>query len=360
MISNNKKITIKQVAELAGLSVATVSRVLNSSRPVKPELAEKVWTAVKELNYRPNAAARFMKGQRTGNIALLVPDLSHPFFSAIATGAIMQAQKTDQVIITSTSEGDPEIEKLSIDQLSRSMVDGLIYCPVSAGEPLPEFERFQQLPLVVAGRRGVFENVPHVYTDNVKGGYLATKYFIRLGRNRISFFAGFWSPPCTAENIVEALSEPWAGAYSTLDRFIGYLKALEEENIPYDPSLVIICGYDYKAGYNATRELLGKMLEVDSILAPNDMVASGVLSLLDDQGIRVPEEISVIGYDDNLIATLTKPKLTSVKQNPREIGACAVNILNRRLNKKEVSDKVVDVTLSIRSSTSAPGNKSNS
>lgn len=340
------------MADYAKLSVATVSRVLNGSRPVAPELKSRVWRAATELNYKPNVGARFMKGQRTGTLGMLVPDASHPFFSAMIAGAILKAQEMDQVVIVSTSDGRREVEKIAIEGLARTVVDGLIYCPVSTGDPLPEIERFRHLPIVVIGRRNVFASKPHVYTDNIKGGYLATKYLLRLGRRRIGFLAGFWTAPCTINDIREFASSEDAGKYTTLDRFAGYSQALEEEKVSYDPELVVINGYNYRAGYEAARELLERMVEVDSIIASNDLVAAGVLSFLNSQSIRVPERISVVGYDNNLIAPLTSPSLTSVDQDPRKLGAEAVLSLSRLLSGKKVFDTVLDVKLSIRNSTS--------
>jgi len=352
-LKKSNRVTIRQVADYAGLSVATVSRVLNGSRPVAPHLQARVRDAVEKLNYEPNVAARFMKGQKTGTLGMIVPDVSHPFFSSMISGAILKAQEIDQVIIVSTSDGKREIEKRAIDGLARTVVDGLIYCPVSTGEPLPEIDRFRHLPIVVVGRRNVFASKPHVYTDNIKGGYLATKYLLRLGRKRVGFLAGFWSPPCTLENIREKSSGPEAGNYSTLDRFAGYYRALKEESLDYDKSLIVICGYSYQAGYDATKELLERMVEVDSIIAANDLVAAGVLSFLKNQGIGVPDQISVIGYDNNLIAPLTSPGLTSVDQDPRKLGEESVTALARAISGRRVTDTIIDVRLSIRNSTSA-------
>ncbi len=346
-------VTIREVAERAGVSVATVSRVLNGSRPVAPEVAARVWKVVRELGYRPNLAARYMKGSRTGTFGLIVPDLAHPFFAAVAAGAANEAQARDQVLVIATSGGRREQEVTAIDQLSRSLIDGLIYIPVATGDPLPEVETFRHLPVVVVGRRGVFRDRPHVYSDNVKGGYIATKYLLTLGRRRIAFLAGFWVQPCTPETIREMSEREDAGAFTTLDRFRGYLRALEEEGVPYDPSLVVICGYDFEAGYRAAAELMGRVIPVDGLLAPNDWVAAGAMALLREQGIAVPAEISVIGYDDGPGASVTYPGLTSVRQDARQLGAAAVETMNRLLRGERVEDTIVDVSLTIRGSTTA-------
>ena len=264
----SKSSTIKDVAEYVNLSVATVSRVINGSRPVNSGLSQKVWEAVETLNYKPNVAARFIKGQRTGNIALIIPDIADPFFGHIAKGVLFQAHKNGVMVNISSSQGKREIERESIKQLASFVIDGLLYAPVATAEPLPQMDIFRGLPLVVIGRRFIFKNVPHLYTDNIKGGYTATKYLLTLGRKKIAFLAGFWDPPCSAEEIPQAALADWAGAYSSLDRFIGYLDAQKEYGLELDPNLVAICGYTFESGYEAAKKLFSQMVEIDSLIAP--------------------------------------------------------------------------------------------
>ncbi|WP_352420176.1 LacI family DNA-binding transcriptional regulator [Proteiniborus sp.] len=347
-----KIITIKDVAECANVSISTVSRVLNGKTSVKPELKKAVWKAVEQLNYKPNAAARFMKGQKTGTIGLLVPDIANPFYSGILAGAITRAQDSYHTLMVSSSNGSLDQEKKSLEHLSRSVLDGLIYCPVARNEAFTEIEYFKNIPVVIAFRRNIISNRPHVYADNIKGGYIATKYMLRLKRKRICFLAGFWNPPCDSSNILKMSSSPESGFYTTLDRFKGYIQALEEEGIPFDPSLVFICKYDHISGYNAAKKVIADSIDIDGLLAPNDLVASGVIKLLSEQGISVPHDISVIGYDDGLIAPIITPSLTSVKQSSEEIGVKSVDLMLNLLDGKEVNDYVVDVSLSIRNSTS--------
>lgn len=361
---------IRQVAEKAGVSVATVSRVINKSAAVTSDIAATVWKVVRELDYKPSLAARYMKGHLTGSLGLLVPNLESSFFASIATGALAEAQKHDQVIIISSAEGNRAKEITAIDALSRSVIDGLIYIPVSTGDPLPEVERFRHLPVVVVGRRGIFKERPNIYVDNVKGGYIATKYLLALGRRRIAFMAGFWDAPysASAKTLTSALTLENAGAYSSLDRFQGYLNALEEVGVPYDPGLIVLCGYDFQAGYNGAAELIGRLAGVDGIMAANDRVATGVLAFLREQGIAVPGDISVIGYDDGPEATMAHPQLTTVRQDAQQLGKVSIEVMNRLLAEqgnpencdceeaKNNDDFVVDVSLIIRASTTAkPG-----
>jgi LacI family transcriptional regulator len=343
---------MKTVAQQANVSISTVSRVLNGTKAVSPELHKAVWDAVKKLGYKPNIAARFMKGQKTGSIGILVPDIRHPFYSDIVAGAITEAHKSYNTLIVSSSNGDADHEEETLYNLSMSVLDGLIYIPISRNAPFSELEIFKEVPLVIAYRRNIFKNRPQVYVDNIKGGYIATKYLIKLKRKRIAFIAGFFHDPYDLDAFLQLAASPVSGAYSTMDRFNGYLKALEEEGIPFDPSLVLMCKYNYIDGYNVAVEMLSKSIDVDGIIAFNDSVASGVIKLLLEQGISVPEDISVIGYDDGPIAPILSPSLTSVKQDAYMIGVKAADMMLRLLNGEEVKDEILDVSLSIRNSTS--------
>ncbi|MGN9164390.1 LacI family DNA-binding transcriptional regulator [Tissierellaceae bacterium HCP3S3_D8] len=347
-----KDVTMKDVAEHANVSVSTVSRVINGKISADTPIAKAVLKATEKLNYRPNAAARFMKGQRTGTIGVILPDIANPFFTGIAAGAITRAQENNNNIIISSSNGSIEQEKKSLEHLSRSVLDGLIYCPIARNEVFEEIEYFKNIPVVISYRRDIIPSKPQVYVDNIKGGYIATKYMLRLNRKRICFLAGFWDPPCDSIDMLKMVSSPEAGFYTTLDRFRGYLKALEEEGIPYDPSLVFVTRYSHESGYDVAKEIIATSIDVEGILAPNDLVASGVIKFLMEQGISVPHNISVIGYDNSLIAPISSPSITSINQNSKEVGTKSVDLMLDLLKGKKVKDYVVDVSLSIRKSTS--------
>lgn len=347
-----KTITMKDVAEEAGVSVSTVSRVINGKLKENKEMIDNVWKTVEKLNYRPNPAARFMKGQSTGTIGVLLPDISDPFFANIAAGAISRAGENNNNIIISSSNDSLEGEKKSLEHLSRSILDGLIYCPVVRREYLEEIKYFRDTPIVIAGRRDIIANTPHVYVDNIKGGYISTRYLLRLKRKNICFVGGFWSIPAKRDDLILVSNSKESGFFTSSDRFRGYLEALEEEGIEFDPTLVFISGKDHKSGYETAKRIIESGRELDAILAPNDLVASGIIQFLTEQKITVPQEISVIGYDDSLFAPITSPTLTSVNQNSKEIGRKSVDLMMELLDDKKAEDVVIDVSLSIRKSTS--------
>lgn len=350
MNNMNPRPTIIDIAEKSGVSIASVSRYLNGHK-VRKETAERIKMALEGANYSPNAAAKFMKGQRTGIIGLILPEISHPFFSLIAEGAIGEARKNDQLLLISSTEGNRENEKIAVEQFSRTILDGLVYIPVSNPADLPAIENFRNLPLVVAGRIRLFPGVPHVYSDGEKGGYLATKYLIQLGRRNIGFFGSFWELPCDIDQIRSISRTSNSGSYSTIERFKGYLRALEEEGIPYDATKVVLCGYGYSNGFQAAKELMTRLIPIDGLLIMTAMVAGGCMEGLRNQGIAVPKDISIIVFDDSEIVNVTVPRLTSVQLSLRKMGIEAIRSLNRLLAGEPCGDKVIDVSLRIADST---------
>lgn len=344
--------TIRDIAALSGLSIASISRYFNGMK-VRQETAGKIQAALAQSDYRPNIAAKFMKGQRTGVVGLILPEISHPFFAMIAEGAIAEARESDQLILISSSMGSRDNEKVAVEQFSRSVLDGLVYIPVSHPEDIPSLESFRDLPLVVAGRVDVFPRVPHIYTDNDKGGYIATKYLIKQGRRDIGFFGSFWEAPCETRDIREVSRSALAGSYSTVERFKGYLRALDEEGIPYDPDRVVLCGYGYNNGFEAARTLMARMTSVEGLLVMTSTVGSAAIEGFRDQGLTVPDDISVIVFDDDEIMNTSLPRLTSVQLSLRTMGIEAIRSLNRILAGEECGNTVIDVHLKIGDSTAA-------
>lgn len=347
-----KKPTIKDVAQLAGVSIATVSRVLNGKDNVQEIYIQRTMDAVKALNFKPNIAARSIRGQSGKLIGMIVPEITTPFFSRIANGAVTRAQELGQTILLKVSNREGAIEQRCLEQLADLPLDGLIYSPLDTDDAYHEYN-LAKLPTVFVARRQVFPGAPHIYVDNFNSGYIATKYFIRLGRKRICFIGGFWLPDAVnrRELIDCDYNSRKSGMQSGYDRYLGYRKALHEDGLPFDEELIYISGFDYEAGYHVMKGIFEKMIDLDAVIAPNDMVAAGIMNFLKQQNIPVPESISVIGHGDVLIPEIAEPSLTSIKQNPIEVGRQAVDAVNRLLNGEKTEDVVVDVSLSIRAST---------
>jgi LacI family transcriptional regulator len=350
MNEKNGEYTIRDIARMSGLSIASISRYFNGLK-VRRSTAQKIENTLKFIDYKPNIAAKYMKGQRTGVIGLIVPEISHPFFALIAEGVIEEARRNDQLILISSSYGSRENEIIAIDQFSRSILDGLIYIPVSNPQNIPAIESFRNIPLVVAARANIFAHVPHVYSDNEKGGYLATKFLIRQNRRNIAFLGSFWEIPCNVQDIGNMTNAANAGSFSTISRFKGYLRALEEEGIVYDPNKVFLCGYGYQNGYDAAREVMAKLTDVDGVIVMTSTVANGAVDAFRTHGISVPETISLVVFDDDEIMYTTLPHFTTVQLSLRKMGIEAVKSLNKILSHKECPDTVIDVRLKIGDST---------
>jgi LacI family transcriptional regulator len=342
--------TVHDVARLSGVSAATVSRFLNNHR-IRPDLEARVRAAVDQLDYRPNTAARFMKGSKTGTIGLIVPEIDHPYFAAILEGASQEARDNDQLILAASSHGKRANETLVVDQFSRSIIDGLIYAPVATGELFPRRDVFRNLPVVITARRGIYPDLVHVYSDTRRGGYLSTKYLLSLERRQVSFIASFWEPICDSQSIMDMLSTPNSGAHASLERFRGYLDALEEMNVTYDPSLVIVCGYTYESGFEAGTQLLTRLAPFDAIVTASDLVAAGAIGAFEAQGLDVPRDVSVVGYGDQDVGRVLRPSLTSIRQNVYELGVKSVKTMNALLHGERPDDWVEDVELIVREST---------
>ena len=347
-----EKPTIKDVARLAGVSFSTVSRVLNGKKNVQDIYVQKTMAAVRALNFKPNIAARIIRGQTGKLIGMLVPEIITPFFSRIVNGAATRAQELNQTILLKVSNRESDLERQCLEQFSELPIDGLIYSPLEMRETRRE-QSALCVPSVVVARRRAIAHTPHIYVDNFKSGYISTKYLARLGRKRICLVAGFWLPDTIRREALLhcAYDSGQSGAYSAYDRYLGYRKALAEDELPFDENLVHICGFDYESGHNAMKEIFEKMLDLDAVIAPNDMTAAGIMNFLKRQYIRIPESISVIGHGDALIPEVAEPPLTSIKQNPTEVGRRAVDAMNRLLRGETADDEVVDVSLSIRAST---------
>ncbi len=353
-----KNVTIHDVAQAAGVSISTVSRVMNGHDKVDAEMTSRVQAAAAQLHYIPNPSARSIRGKREKTLGIILPNCADNFFSKLLEGILTKADELGfrTTIFSCHGHGDPEQELDRVRTAVSSGLSGLLYCP-SAAVPAQAITDLlpRDFPMIIVYRRNMVPGVPHIYHDNFQGGYLATKYLLRLGRRKIAFFASFWRPPAKDGHSLLATmtNHPSRGAYSSLDRLDGHRKALEEAGIPFDPDMIQVTEFGYENGYAAAKEILSSMKEFDAVVCANDTLASGILQALREQNISVPEEVSLVGYDDSVMATIARPMLTSVRQEPELLGQGAVDMMEALLEGKKVEDRVVDVQLVVRNSTSA-------
>lgn len=326
--------TIRDVAKKAGVSVATVSHVINGTRKVAPETEARVRRAMEALGYQPNAIAQSLRKRTTYAIGILVSDITNPFFATLVRGAEDAALEAGYSVIMCNSDEDPQKEDMYIRALWRRRIDGMLIAPTRDGtsSALQELVR-RKLPFVFVDRKAKGIEADAVLSDNIGGAYLATKHLIERGHKRIGIALGI------------------PGATTTEERLLGYRQALEETGLPFTEDLVVWGGYRMEGGRKACAQLLSLSDPPTAIFSTNNLMTVGVLQELSHRSIKIPEEVAVVGFDDLEWAEIVYPPLTVVAQRPYEIGYQAFKILLRRLNRSEGMQEVrVSVELKIRRS----------
>lgn len=330
--------TIREVAESAGVSYATVSHVINNTRLVSQETRARVLAAMDALNYRPNALARSLRQGKTNTLGLVLPDSANPFFAEISRGIEDAAFKKGYSVFLCNTELDTQRELFYVDVLSKKQVDGIIF--VAAGDQADslDFLVSENMPVVMIDRDIPNVEVDAVLTDHELGGYLATRHLLELGHQRIACIAGPSSITPSAERIT------------------GYKKALNEAGLSYDEHLVLRGDYHAQSGMDSTHTILRMSPHPTAIFALNDLMALGALRAAAEAGYSVPKDLAIVGYDDLEIAHFMNPPLTTIAQPKKEIGAQAVNLLVERLSHKSRPHTrlVLPPELIIRRSTKGP------
>jgi DNA-binding LacI/PurR family transcriptional regulator len=334
-----KPATIYDVAKLAGVSHQTVSRLLLGYQGIRPETRQKVLGAIEQLDYRTNVAARNLRNGRTGMISLAIPSLDQPYFAELAQAIMRAARPYGLTVFVETTDGIRERELQVISGSRGNFVDGVIYVPLALSySDLSDLNI--EFPLVLLGDRVLHSRFDHVTLPNFEGAKSAVNHLLSLGRRRIAALG------------VEETSDFGAST----PRLNGYRAALESAGIEVDPSL-LISGGDWvrKEGVDAIERLVASGAEFDAVFGFNDALALGALRALQAAGLRVPEDVAVIGFDDTQDALYVTPPLSSVAPGRDELAVAAVQMLNRRLSggtANEVPDELVPTfTLAIREST---------
>ena len=287
--------TIKDVALLSGVSVATVSRVINNSPKASQASRDAVFKAMHELNYHPNANARALAHQNNETLGLIVADVSDPFFGTMVKAVEQVAQATGNFLLIGNGYHDAAKEKHVIEQLIGHRCSGLVV----HAKMLPDEELIQMMSYV-PGMVIINRIVPGfesrcVALDDRYGSWLATRHLIQEGHKKIGFL-------CSNHLISDSQ-----------DRMQGYLDALQEHNIPVDERLISRGSPDELGGEAAMTELLSRGQQMTAVVCYNDSMAAGALSVLSDNGIEVPQELSLVGFDDVLISRYLRPRLTTVR-----------------------------------------------
>ncbi|EPB6521024.1 substrate-binding domain-containing protein [Vibrio parahaemolyticus] len=328
--------TMKDIAKLAGVSTSTVSHVINKTRFVSEEISERVNNAAKELNYyAPSALARSLKVNRTQTIGMLVTTSTNPFFGEVVKGVERSCYHKGYSLILCNTEGDNERMRQSINTLLQKRVDGLILmCSSLEGERIDVFERYPDIPVVVMDWGPMLFTSDKIQDNSLRGGYLAAKYLIDCGHTEIG---------CITGPLIKHQAQM---------RYEGYKRAMNEAGLDFNANWIIESDFECEGGYQAFKKMAERGTLPSSIFVSNDMMAMGVINAANELSIKVPDDLSIIGYDDIHIAKFMSPSLTTIHQPKYRLGQAAVETLVRRLDDKSNEAQVVQLepTLVVRNS----------
>lgn len=303
-MAQKKKVTIQDIARKANVSISTVSRVLNDGASVTEAKRKAVLQAMADLNYQPNVAAQALAGGQTRTIGVITQDISNPFYDAILRGVRQGLEGSGYSPIFADGRWQADKEQKAILMLLARQVDGLVILGgCSSEETLHQFGN--QVPLIIIGRNLPSLGGQCLPLDDFAGAYQATQYLIEMGHRRIAHITGILSH----EDAVQ--------------RQAGYLQALQDAGLEPDPELIVEGDFVEQSGVLAVEILFSRGRPFSAIFAANDQMAYGVLLGLFRRGIRVPEDVSVVGFDDQRTSAYTTPPLTTIRQPAIEIGETA-------------------------------------
>ncbi|EPN2708818.1 substrate-binding domain-containing protein [Vibrio cholerae] len=327
--------TMKDIARLAGVSTSTVSHVINKSRFVSDEIAERVNNAAQQLNYAPSALARSLKMNRTKTIGMLVTTSTNPFFGEVVKGVERSCYHQGYNLILCNTEGDNQRMKASINTLLQKRVDGLLLmCSTLEGERLDVFDRYPDIPIVVMDWGPILFASDKIQDNSLQGGYMAAKHLIECGHKEIG---------CITGTLIRHQAQM---------RYEGYKRALAEAGIAINPDWIVESDFECEGGYQAFEKLYQRGKLPSALFVSNDMMAMGVIQAASQRGLRVPDDLSLIGYDDVHIAKFMTPALTTIHQPKYRLGKAAVDTLLYRLENPDTTAQVVQLepTLVVRNS----------
>jgi LacI family transcriptional regulator len=331
--------TIKDIAKRAGVSTATVSYVLNGNRYVSDDLKERVLTVVAELDYRPNAVAQSLRQKKTRTIGLLVPDNSNPFFAEVAKGVEDAGFESGVSVILCNSDGSFNRELRYLQLLRDKQVDGIILMPTTPRTDHIASIVERTIPVVIFYRQVPDLNIDSLVVDNFGGGYLATRHLVELGHTQIA---------CVAPASIKSPSSL---------RVIGFRKAMEDAGLPVDESLIFRGDNRFAGGRDGATHLIASGKPFTAVFAGNDVMAIGTIRTLQQHGMKVPEDVSVVGFDGIALGDYISPSLTTIVQPRFDAGQTSFRLLLERIdggNAEPRREIVLKTELVVRESTATP------
>ena len=323
--------TVKEIAAAANVSVATVSRALQRPEVVSETTRQHIQEVVKRLGYTPNALARNLRTARTRLIIALLPDIANPFFSEVIRGIEQVAHESGYSVLLGETQSSLVREQAYADMVAARQADGII----TMSHRVPSIPIPGRLPLVNACEYVKDSQISSVYVDNVAAADAAVSYLVTLGHQDIAFVGG---PPASP---------------ICIDREQGYRLALQRAQLPAHPALAVAGDFSVEAGERAIERLLAQGAAFSAVFCANDEMAIGAMRALGAHGMRVPEDVSVVGFDDIRFARYTSPALTTIAQPKHALGREATTMLIELLNDPEVPPRkrVLSADLIVRGST---------
>lgn len=334
---------MKQIADMAGVSLGTVSHVLNDSARVREPLRQRVLEAVEALGYQPSELARGLRRDKTNMFGMVIPDVTNPFFPAVVRGAEDIAFSNGYRLVLCNTDNDHEKELVHLNELRTYLPSGLIVIPSSFSDLTVQAERYRRAgtAVVCIDRLPKRWNGDSVTVANEEGAYTATRHLIKIGHRRLAAITG----PLHLTNAKQ--------------RIDGFRRALAQSKLAIAPEYIQETTFDRAGGYTKARMILKLLPRPTAIFAGNDLIALGVIQAIRELGLHCPGDISVMGFDDLDFAELISPSLSSVSQSGYQLGAMAAGILMDRLkgDNEPAKHLVLETQLKIRDSVAPPAAK---
>lgn len=306
------KVNIHSVAREAGVSIATVSKVINHTGSISEQTRKRVLEAMNKLNYHRDVAAASLRSKRTNAIGLLVPDISNPFYADIARSIEDRSCELGFNVMMCNTDNDPEKEKNYLSLLTSQRIDGLVVASAfRSTDLLEEMMDQQRVPIVLIASEIPKLSINTVTVDDYKGGYLAASHLLSLGHKKIAIIA---------ENI-----------RSNKPRLSAFKDAMQEAELPVPDEYIVKTEALIQKGYESAKQLLSLKERPTAIFACNDLLAAGVIQAAKEIDISIPHDLSVVGFDNTVLSTTTSPMLTTVSQPIKEMGAKVVELLMQEM-----------------------------
>lgn len=309
--------TIHDVARMAGVSIKTVSNVLNGYASMRPATKQRVLEAIESLDWSPNLTARGLRSGRTGLINLIIPYLRNAYFAELSDVLMEAADAQGLSVIVAQTGGERRRELALLRGPRAQMVDGILFSPLALGDQDSPLLAMVKTPMVLLGERILEGPTDLVTMHNVEGIRAATRHLLDQGRRRILAFG----------------NDPTLQNGSANLRLIGYRQALQDAGVPFDPALVVdVVGWFRSTGAAAMRSCLEQGIPFDGVVAFNDLIALGAMRTLQEAGIRVPQDVAVIGFDNIDDAAYSRPSLSTIDPGREEIAGTAIRFLKERID----------------------------